>query len=158
MLLKLGYSQTIVQVGAPGGKILDARKLPEKRFWSFFEFLSVVPLAITRMYVPLLLGYRIVAERYLIDTVVYDGYFLGGYFGPYARILLHMIPKNCLIVHLDAKKSDVLARRQGDILSENFVDFQLASYRRLASSLNAISIDTSSNDVDTVRRLVAERL
>lgn len=158
VLLKLGYSKTIIQTGAPGGKILDTRKLPGKRFWSLVEFSSVVPLALLRVYIPLLLGYSVVAERYIIDTAVYNSYFLGADFDAYVRILLSMIPKNSLLVHLDAKKEDVLARRKGDILSEDFIEYQLMQYRKIASRLNALSIDTSSNDMSSVREMIAKRL
>ncbi len=157
-MLKLGYSKTIVQTGAPGGKILDSRTLPGKRFWSLVEFSSAVPLALIRVYIPLLLGYQVVAERYVIDTLVYNSYFIGGDFDAYARILLMMIPRNSLLIHLDARKEDVLARRKGDILSEEFIEHQLTQYRKIASRLNALSIDTSSNDMSSVREMIAKRL
>jgi glycosyltransferase involved in cell wall biosynthesis len=158
VLLKLGYSSTIAQIGAPGGNILDSRKLPNKRFWSLVEFLSVMPLALTRVRIPLLLGYYVVAERYVVDTVVYNSYFLGRHFDPYGRILLLMIPKNSLLIHLDATEEDVLSRRKGDILSEDFVHYQLEQYRRLALKLKALSIDTSTNDIQSVSEQIAKWL
>lgn len=158
VLLKLGYTATIAQAGAPGGKILDSSRLPEKRLWSLVEFLSVAPLALVRVYIPLLLGYRVVAERYVIDSVVYNSYFLGRYFDRYARLLLRMIPKGALLIHLDATRDDVLSRRKGDILSEGFVEYQLRQYRALSSKLNALSIDSSSEGIVSIRERVGRLL
>ena len=67
---------------------------------------------ITRVYMPLLLGYHVVAERYVIDTIVYNQFFIGESFNPYTSILLRMIPKDALLIHMDANIEDVLKRRE----------------------------------------------
>lgn len=150
ILLKLGYKGYFVAPYAPGGKILDTRTLHGKWFWSFVEFLSVVPLIIRRMYLPLYTGRRVVAERYVVDTVVYNRFYIGTCFDTYARILLRMIPSDSLLIHLDAPKSVVLSRRADDLVSEEFINYQLVSYRQFASKLHALSIDTSKTDIQSV--------
>lgn len=157
-LLKLGYRGYIIAPYAPGGKILDSRTLPEKRMWSFIEFVSVVPLIIGRVYFPLLLGRRVIAERYVIDTVVYNNYYIGSSFKAYARILLRMIPKDSLIVHLDASENDVMSRRLDDLVSRRFIEYQLENYRAIASSLHALSINTSVEGIEEASKRILQRM
>ncbi len=158
LLLKLGFKGYFVAPYAPGGKILDSRTLKGKRIWSLIEFVSVVPLIIRRMYVPLLLGYKVVAERYVVDTVIYNSYYLGSSFDFYARILMHMIPKGSLIVHMDASLNDVMSRRTDDLVSEKFIEYQLTSYRKYANVLHALSINSSALGIEEIRKEIERRL
>ena len=121
ILLKLGYPAVVKQGNI---EILDSRHLPEKRIWSLLEFISVLPWILTRMNLPLLLGYVVIAERYMVDTIVYNRYYIGEEFSPYERILLKMIPQNALLIHLDADKQELQERRQGD-WPEDFINYQL---------------------------------
>ncbi|MFQ5888111.1 MAG: hypothetical protein ACE5HY_05390, partial [Candidatus Hydrothermarchaeales archaeon] len=82
ILLKLGYKSILVAGESSNDKILDPRLLPAKWLWSLIEFISVIPWMITRVYIPSLLGYHIVAERYVIDTIVYNQFFIGDSFNP----------------------------------------------------------------------------
>ena len=158
LLLKLGYQGFVIAPYAPTGKILDSRTLPGKRIWSLIEFISVVPLVIRRMYLPLLQGRSVIAERYVIDTIVYNRYYIGSRFDIYARILLHLIPKDSIIIHLDATEKDVFDRRKDDLMSRTFIEFQLRSYRSFARSLNALSINTSIESIDGASKLIRERM
>lgn len=133
---------------------MDSRTLHGKWVWSFLEFVSVVPLVIRRMYLPLMLGQTIVAERYVIDTIVYNRFYLGSKFNAYARILLHMIPKGSFLIHLDASKNDVMSRRTDDMVSEKFISFQLESYRDFADRMHALSINTSNEGIDEASRRI----
>jgi thymidylate kinase len=154
VLLKLGYQSYIAAPDAPAGKILDSRKLPCKRLWSLIEFLSIAPLVFRRVYIPLTFGSSIVAERFVIDSIVYNSYFIGKEFDPYAKILLHMIPGNALLIHLDASREDVLSRRSGEIFSVDFIDFQLGQYRIFARKLHALSIDSSTNSIEKTSEII----
>lgn len=158
LLLKLGYKGYFIAPYAPGGKILDSRTLREKRLWSLIEFVSVVPLIIRRMYLPLILGRNIIAERYVLDTIVYDNYYIGSPFRMYAKILLHMIPKDSLLVHLDASESDVMSRRVDDLVSKRFIEYQLESYRAMASRLHALSINTSVEGIEEANKRIIQRM
>ena len=156
LLIKLGYRSTLTTQNNHKTKILDPRTLPAKWLWSLLEFVSVLPWIITRLYIPLLQGYYVVAERYVIDTIVYNQYFIGRSFNTYAKILLRMIPKDALLIHLDAYRQDVFKRRKGEILSENFIDYQLKQYRHIASQLNALSINTSDRCVEAVSKIISK--
>jgi thymidylate kinase len=155
LLLRLGYKGYITVPESLGGKILDTRRIRGKWIWSFIEFLSVIPLIITKMYGPLYLGRSIIAERYVIDTIVYNGYFLGSTFDGYARVLLHMIPKGAFLIHLDAFKEDILSRRAEDLISEAFIEYQLENYRKIAARAHALSINTSIEGIEQVSKNIS---
>jgi thymidylate kinase len=158
ILLSLGFRSFLPFRAAPRGKILDTRSIPGKEVWSLIEFLSVLPLIFSRVYIPLARGYMLVAERYVIDTIVYNKFFIGEAFNPYSRILLKMIPKGSLLVHLDASRKDVLSRRSDEIFSLDFIDYQLREYRRMSSKLGALTINTSEESIDSANRRILERL
>lgn len=157
-LTKLGCKSTLTIQNSLKTEILDPRTLTAKWFWSLLEFLSVIPWIITRLYLPLLLGYHVIAERYVVDTVVYNQYFIGDSFNIYAKILLRMMPKDALLIHMDAEKQDILRRREGDVLPKNFIDYQLTQYRFLASKINALCVNTSHNDIAEVSKIIAYAL
>ena len=154
-LIKLTRGSIITVGDNPQTRILDTRSLPGRWLWSLLEFVSVIPWMITRVHLPLLLGYRVVAERYVIDTVVWNGYFIGSSFKPYGRILLGMMPRDAVLIHMDAEREDVFSRRRGDILSEGFMDYQLVQYRLMASRLGALSINTSDMGIEEVGKVIA---
>ena len=138
-----------------GGSVLDVRGLPWSKLWALLEFISVVPWVITRFYLPLLLGRRVVAERFVLDNIVYNEFFLGSSFEIYSRLLLRMIPRNAVLVHLDAEYRDALARKRNDLLSQDFLAYQLAAYRAWARRLGEISLNTSRLDeLATTRRIL----
>lgn len=154
---KLGYNGFSDNFEDDDVKLLDSRTLRPKWFWGLIEFLSVIPLVINRVYLPMYLGYYIIAERYVVDTIVYNNYFLGSAFSKYANVLLHMLPRNSLIIHLDASKSDIFARRKINLDLSRFIDFQLASYRKFASQLGALSLNTSTDSVSQTKLRILEK-
>ena len=158
LLIKLGYGSFFARRNSPETKILDTRTLPAKWLWGLLEFVSVIPLIIIRVYIPLLLGYCVVAERHVIDTIVYNQFFIGDSFNVYAKILFRLLPKDALFIHLDADRQDVFMRREDDLLSKSFTDYQLMQYRFIATRINALSINTSSNDITEVSRIIIDAL
>jgi len=150
ILLSLGYRATVRQGDI---EILDSRSLPGKSLWSLLEFVSILPWILTRMNLPLLLGYTVIAERYLVDNIVYNRYYIGEDFKFYEKILLRMIPKNALLIHLDTDRDELLKRRQID-WPKDFIDYQLKQYRNLASELGAMSINTSDKDIEEVSKMI----
>lgn len=150
ILLRLGF-QAIVKQGDT--EILDSRSLPEKRIWSLLEFVSILPWILARMNLPLLLGYMVIAERYVVDTIVYNRYYIGEDFSFYEKILLRILPKNALLIHLDANTRELGERRQSD-WPEDFIDYQLRQYRTLASRLKALTINTSHKNKEEVSRII----
>jgi thymidylate kinase len=153
-LLKLGYRGYIIA----GIRVLDSRTLPGKKLWSMIEFASVVPLIIMRVYLPLLLGRTIIAERFVIDTIVYNDYYIGAPFKIYERILFRMIPSGSILVHFDASENDLMIRRPEGVVSKQFMKYQLERYRLIASRLQALSINTSEQGIDEANKRIMEEI
>jgi len=148
-LKKMGYVRI---VKSPNGcisyRIFDPSLLPKmKQLWYGIEFVSILPWIITRVYVPRLFGYVVVSERYVVDTVVYLDYWLGG--GTMnsflSKVLLCLIPKDSVMVHMDAETNVLLQRRPEDYVNKDFIVFQRNAYKAFAKSLNAFSVDTTNS-------------
>jgi len=154
ILLELGYRDTVKQGDID---ILDSRGLPDKRTWSMLEFISVLPWILTRMNLPLLLGYVVVADRYLIDNIVFNRYYIGEAFTRYERILLRMMPRQATLIHLDADADELKRRRRQD-WPEDFINFQLQQYRDMASELGALSINTSDKTKEEVDEIITSKI
>jgi len=149
---KLGYYRVVL---SPNGKksypIFDPSLFPHFRgLWYLIEFVSILPWIITKVYLPKMLGYIVVSERYVVDTVVYLGYWLGAdtMDGFLAKVLLNFIPQNSVLVHMDADTDVLLARRPEDFINEDYIAFQRNAYKTFAKALNAISLDTTSCSVE----------
>jgi thymidylate kinase len=127
-------------------------------FWSMLELLSVVPIILFRVYLPLSLGYTVIAERYVLDTIVSIAYstdnmkFLTSRM---ARFLLHFIPRDTIFIHLDSSYA-VIEKRRGSLTDPcHFLEFQKVGYKMLGELVGASPIDTSYMSVaDTSNRIV----
>ena len=149
--IKIGFCRT---VSSPLGK---QTKLPAvhsshqlRCFWSILELVSVMPVILFRVYMPLFLGYTLVAERYVVDTLVTIAYYTGdiGFLkSRAAKFLLRFIPKNTVFVGLTSDYSTIMKRRGHVAEHPDFIAFQKAGYEMLGNSLDARSIDTSKNSV-----------
>jgi len=160
-LMMLGYYRTVTVPSGVVYRIFDPWLLPKlQRVWGFIEFVSILPWVILKVYLPKIFGYTIVAERYIIDTVVYLGYWLGYDFlhSFLARVMLSFIPKKSALIHLDAETQILikrLMRIRYDIATEDYIAFQLKVYRMLSRMLKATTINTSKyNEEEVFQRVV----
>jgi thymidylate kinase len=153
MLLSLGYPNIVHERDI---KLMDSRNLPMKGLWSFIEFISVIPLILSRFVFPRIRGNVVIAERFLPDTVVFNSFFIGREFNPYSAILLKMIPCKALLIHLNAEEKELKKRRSSD-WPQDFIKHQIRQYKILAKKMGAVSINTSLNSVEeTHNRIMAE--
>jgi thymidylate kinase len=159
---RYGYYRKVI---SPNGKkdyyIFDPTLLPKmKTLWYFFEFISILPWIITKVYLPKALGYIVVSERYVVDTVVYLGYWVGHdtMNSFLAKVLLNFISPKSVIVHMDAQTSVLLQRRPEDFINRDYITFQRNAYTEFAKSLHAIHIDTTVHTVDENFRYITKYL
>src|SRR5437016_9013622 len=77
LLFRLGLYRVAVNPFGLGAKqpLVYPQSL-SKGIWAFIETISVLPLILLRVYLPLWMGYRLVAERYVVDTIVTISYFI----------------------------------------------------------------------------------
>ena len=159
IFVQFGYSKTVFSPVGDSYKVFDIRYLPKlKKFWSLLEFVSVLPWILLKVKFPLLLGHVVIADRYLVDTIVTIAYslrdttFLSGFI---ANVLLRMIPQDAFLIHLDANATDILTRRKVEMIEKDFVEFQKKLYSSFAFSLGALSISTSEKRIrDTFNAIV----
>lgn len=150
------------------GNIIVRERIPAvnitpwlKRFWCVIEVASVLPLILFHVYFPLLLGYTLVAERYVIDSIVTIAYFINDFNflnGLGARLLLQFIPKDAVFIHLDSDYATLIKRRGHNVEVKNFIDFQRAAYEKMEKFVNVISIDTSILDVRQTSEKIMQSL
>lgn len=133
-------------------------KQPLRSLWYGIELVSILPLVFSKMFIPLKLGDTVVAERFVVDWIVSLSYVTRNEVllnGALARLVLGLIPKESLIIYVDATADAIRARgRKED--SFEFIEFQRKSYTKLARLINAITIDTSDKNLHEVHKLILE--
>lgn len=147
LFTRLGYYQSVKLSTGATHKVFNPQLLPKlKRVWCFIEFISVLPWIFLKVYLPRFLGYTVVAERYVVDTVVYLAYWLGHGLlqGFLAKVLLSFIPRDSVLIHLDSEAQILSERIQNDIVTEDFLAYQQKVYPLLAKKLGAVTINTSN--------------
>jgi len=157
ILVSFGYYRIIFSQ-EKSYKLFDVKLLPRlKRFWGFIEFISVLPWILVKVKLPLLLGYVVIADRYVVDTIVSVAYFLGGYgflSGYAAKILLSMV-SGAFLIHLDAETDVIIERRKDEKLDSDFIRFQRRFYPLFATLLGVLSVNTSNKSVmDTFKTIL----
>jgi len=81
--------------------------------WSILEFLGVLPL-VFRTHLRMFMGQKLVAERYLLDTVTTIAYFeddVNFLDSCFSRFLLKSIPRDTIFIFLDSDFKTIFQRR-----------------------------------------------
>jgi len=161
-LTALGWRRTFRN---PNGITVSRFKVYEGTFareiWPAIEFLSVLPLIIFKVRLPLLLGYRIVLDRYIIDTIVsislntQNMNFANSLIG---TLLLKMITKECTVIILDIDTSTALKRRPDIEYALYEIENEMKLYRVLARKMKASSLDTTTQSIEQIRKKVVDLL
>jgi thymidylate kinase len=129
-----------------------------RRLWQIIEFASVLPILLVRFMLPNLLGYVVVAERYIPDFLVWvslttrDESYLKRL---EARFMLVLFMKANVKVYVTASE-DELAKRRGGEVNQKFLSRQLKLYDELAKLLQAYKIDTTEKSIkETLNELLS---
>jgi len=156
--VKIGFCRVVLN---PFGK---KTKLPAvhlnrwiRLFWSVVELVSVIPIILFRVYIPLFLGYTVIAERYVVDTIVTVAYYtndLGFLKSRTARVLLSFVPKKTVFIHLDSDNSTITKRRGRIVDSHDFIEFQRRGYKIMGNSVEALFVDTSNLSVEQTQKQI----
>lgn len=165
-LIRMGYygvSPHPMRTFDPGdtfGRSFSVSTLPAlKPLWRLIEFVSVVPLIMTRVYIPLSLGYAVVAERYIVDVVVTvsrivdDPKFIES---TLSKVILRFVPKNARMIYLYADYDSILERRREEVHSREFIEFQIQHYDILARRLGYPKICTSNKTIAQTQALIRQ--
>lgn len=159
--VRLGYYRTVTVPSGVVYRVFDPHFLPKlQHIWGLIEFVSLLPWIILKVYLPKILGYTIVAERYVVDTVVYLSYWLGYDFlqSFLTKVLLSFIPQDSVLIHLNAETEVLLERLERiryDVATQDYIVFQRRVYCILSKMLKATTIDTSRcSEKETFQRIV----
>jgi thymidylate kinase len=129
--------------------------------WPIIEFLSILPVILFKVTIPLRLGYGIICDRYTIDTIVsislntYNMNFEDGYLG---KIFLNLIPKEGIIIFLDIDLLNILSRRPDIEFSYDEIQNAIRIYRKLAIKTKAIYLNTTTQTPEQIKKRVISYL
>jgi len=121
-----------------------------RRLWQLLEFISVLPILLAKFILPSILGYTVIAERYVPDFLVWvslttrDEDYLKRL---EARFMLALSMKANVRVYVTASEAE-LAKRRGGEVNQKFLSRQLKLYDRLAKLVKAYKIDTTGRSVE----------
>ncbi len=114
------------------------------KFWQFIEFISMLPILFTRFLFPSLLGYIVIAERYLPDFIVWiviitkDVNYLNSLM---TKFMIALSLKAEVRIYITAELVELLQRRN-DVNSQ-FIREQIWLYANLLRPLKAFKLDTT---------------
>jgi thymidylate kinase len=124
--------------------------------WYLLEFVSIIPLIFFSLYLPLLRGHIVVADRFVIDWIVSIAYWTHNpsfIHSRWAGFALRLIPKDAIMIYIDAEYQVLSSRRQ---LEESFdyINFQRTCYIMFAEELDAAKVDTSNKNIQEVNEII----
>ena len=125
--------------------------------WSFIEILSIIPVVVLQVYVPLLLGRMVVAERFVVDSIASIAYFLNdeSFAESWrAKFLLRLVPRGTIFVFIDVDYETIFTRRGELSGPREYTDFHRAVYCRLAREVMASRVDTSKDSAQEAHQKI----
>jgi thymidylate kinase len=128
-----------------------------RRLWQLLEFTSMVPIILVRFMIPSLLGYLVVADRYIPDFIVWISVTTGD---PHytekseIKFLLPLSWKAQAKIYVTATLEELLRRRrEADV---KFIRDQLKVYEAVASAIQAHRINTTTKSTnDSLREALS---
>jgi thymidylate kinase len=128
-----------------------------KRLWQLLEFMSVLPILLVKFILPRILGYTVIAERYIPDFLAWvstttrdEDYFER----LEARFMLALSAKANVRIYVTASEAELTKRRDGEV-GQKFLSRQLKLYDGLAKTVKAYKIDTTDRSIkETLNELL----
>jgi thymidylate kinase len=119
--------------------------------WATIEVVSIIPVVILQVYLPLLLGRVVVAERFVVDSIASIAYFLDDESfvdSWHARFLLRLVPRGTAFVFVDADYGTILLRRKEVAGPREYTEFHRRLYEKMSKIVGALYVNTSSLSVE----------
>jgi thymidylate kinase len=163
LLYRLGLRERFYN---PSGHMIVARPRVDqnrvsKFLWVVLEVISVMPVVLREATIPAVRGRALIAERYLLDSVATIGFFLHdeSFVDSWAaRFLYRLIPRDTLLVYLDADYPSILERRGEIAEPEEFIAFQRRVYGILAARMRALVIYTPDHTIEETHAIICSVL
>lgn len=86
------------------------------KVWFILIMISTIPMILVKVYLPLLMRYNVIAERYVLDTISDIARLAEKFNMQNSRIvqasliLMTFLPRNCLLIHMDADYPSLILR------------------------------------------------
>jgi thymidylate kinase len=129
-----------------------------KRLWQLLEFMSVLPILLVKFILPRILGYTVIAERYIPDFLAWVSTTTRDedYFERFeARFMLALSAKANIRIYVTASETELIKRRGGEV-GQKFLSRQLKLYDGLAKTVKAYKIDTTDRSIkETLNELLS---
>lgn len=163
LIKKLGYIRILEN---PYGekKILPrvgSGKGLRSTLWAIIELFSAIPVILFRFYLPLVQGTTIVADRFILDTIVNIGFYIqDDYFieSRVSKFLQILIPSSTHFIFLDTEYSILKTRRQNEVEPIDYINYQRNNYRTICGKFNHIYINTGEHSVEETFNLILESI
>lgn len=132
-----------------------------RSLWAWIELVSILPHVFLRAYLPLVMGKMVIADRYVVDSVVSTAYSLDD---PafdsriMARLFLALIPRNSILVFLDSTYEEIRRRRGKLADPQDYIEFQRSMYHRLSKHLDAFGVSTTEQNIEETASMVRNLL
>jgi thymidylate kinase len=127
--------------------------------WSSIEVISIIPVVLLQVYLPLWRGYTVVAERYVVDSVASMAYFLSDenfIESQSAKLLLKFVPRGTVFVFVDADYKTILGRRGEEAGPYDYTEFHRRAFRKLAGKMGAYYVDTTKLTIEEAHARIVE--
>lgn len=127
----------------------------------FTEGISLIVVILLKVYLPRLLRYTVIVERYtagsLADFVrAFGSSFLNTFL---AKLLLTLANDHDVIfVYLSADYETIVKRRGIRAESKDYIEIQRTIYDWFAKHYNCLIIDTTMSDIETTHKLIREHV
>lgn len=134
--------------------------------WILLEFVSLALTILYRVIIPMSLGYVVVCDRYVLDTLVTLSYFLKDprlLVGRFFKIMVGLLPKDVILLYLDAETKVLLDRKRDEPLSHDMINYYRISYNIIIRQLRDLGkdlmiADTSEKTIGDVHRVIVKYL
>ena len=173
LFVRIGFYRVVINNFGFATKLpaVDRDKL-WRSFWSSVEFISILPIVL-RVHLSLSRGYRVVAERYLLDSITAIAYVINDpdfLRGRISKMLLRLIPENTVFIFLDSDYETIRRRRarkrktaydysRGNYVEPRvYIEFQRTAYKILANSFHALIVDTSKTSIGETSKNILQYL
>ncbi|MEM2703346.1 MAG: hypothetical protein QXR45_09310 [Candidatus Bathyarchaeia archaeon] len=132
--------------------------------WKILEIVSLFPAVFYRVILPLLLGYVVVCDRYVLDTLVVLSYFLKDsklISGVYAKLMVKLIPRDAILFYLNAETDVILQRKRDEPLTIHLIEYYRRAYETIMEQLRAqglvvTRLNTTTTSIKAVHEIVHE--
>lgn len=162
LLLRLISSDQAMRYYGFGDELKQRIRTP----WKFLEIISLLLAIFYRVLLPLSIGYVVICDRYVLDSLVTLSYFLKDSSlldGWSAKLLSSLIPRNSLLFWMDGEVEILLSRKIDEPLTKELLEQYKDSYRKLVNiletkKLSVVHIDTTVSDLETTSVKVFEEI